>query len=331
VTRPVMRAEVAALLLTMAALDRPPLDGLSFEELQATIQQTLATNADPCRDDLHRIEDLRIPRSDGTGLPARLYSAHASSETRPVVLFFHGGGFMTGNLDTHQALAADIAAHLEWTVVAVDYRLAPQHPFPAAVDDAMSALEWLDAGPGLLGHPLSGIVLAGDSAGGTLAAVCAGEAGRTVHPLLCHWLMYATLDLGAKGGSMDEFAEGHFLTRSMMQTFRQAYLPAGIDWSDPRVSPLHADSLVQRPPAMIFTCEFDPLRDQARRYAERLVAAGVAVRYREGAGLVHGAFTTRRVVPSASSDLLQCADDVRSLVTEGLATRALHLEGPGSA
>jgi acetyl esterase len=314
-----LRPEVSTMLEAMAALDRPPLAGLPPGELQATVHATLLQNADPCRDDLGHIEDVGIDRGDRSLLGGRVYAPRwPMPPGRPVVVFFHGGGYMTGDLDTHQALAADVSAMLDAVVLAVDYRRAPQHPFPAAADDALAALRWVDGEPPELGGPFSGIVLTGDSAGGALAAICATTAS-TAHPILCQWLMYASLDMDASGGSMEEFAEGYLLTADMMATFRDAYLPVLADRSDPRASPLNIADLSGAPPAMIFSCELDPLRDQARQYAARLVEGGVSVRYREGRGLVHGAFTHRRIVASATAELLRCAGDVESLIAESIA------------
>ncbi len=314
------------MLEAMANLDRPPLTGLPPEELQAVIQATLVQNADPAREDLGHLEDVHISRGDGTELGGRLYAPRwPMPPDHPVAIFFHGGGYMTGNLDTHQALAADVAAMLDVTVLAVDYRLAPPHTFPAAADDALLALSWVDSEPPEIGGSFPGIILCGDSAGGALAAICATST-PTMHPLLCQWLMYASVDMAATGGSMDEYAEGYLLTGDMLATFRDAYLPVLKDRSDPLASPLNVVDLSAAPPAMIFTCELDPLRDQARHYAARLVEAGVNVRYREGKGLVHGAFTHRRIVTSATDELRRCAADVGSLAAEELDHRRQRLE-----
>ena len=313
-----LRPEVRTMLEMMANLDRPPLTGLAPEQLQAVIQATLVQNADPARQDLDHIKDVAIKRADGSALGGRLYAPRwPMPPDHPVAVFFHGGGYMTGNLDTHQALAADVAAFLDVTVLAVDYRLAPPHTFPAAADDALVALSWVDSDPPEIGGGFPGIILCGDSAGGALAAICATSA-QTSHPLLCQWLMYASVDMAATGGSMDEFAEGYLLTGDMLATLRDAYLPALEDRDDPLASPLNVVELSGAPPAMIFTCELDPLRDQARLYAARLIEAGVNVRYREGKGLVHGAFTHRRIVASATDELRRCAADVGSLAAEEL-------------
>lgn len=311
------RPDVERLLDHMAQLDRPPLEGLDPAELQRVIQATLIAGADRRSFEPARVEDLAIAGSGGTRLGLRLYSAHRpDAVARPVVLFFHGGGFMTGNLDTHDALACDIAMLLQTTLVSVDYRLAPQHPFPAAVDDAEAALDWLSGGPPEIGHPVDGVIVAGDSAGGNLAAHCGLRAGRSAQPVVCQWLMYASVDMAAAGGSMDEYAAGYILTASMLDVFRSAYLPVPGDRLQPDASPLRDEIPDGVAPAMVFTCELDPLRDQAREYAARLVAAGASVRYREGKGLTHGAFTQRRIVSSAMDDLRGCVEDVRSLVAE---------------
>ena len=323
---PRLRPEVTTMLEAMANLDRPSLVGLAPEQLQATIQATLLQNADPAREDLDHLDDVAIERGDGTSLKGRLYAPRwPMPPDHPVAVFFHGGGYMTGNLDTHQALAADVAAFLDVTVLAVDYRLAPHHPFPAAAEDALLAVAWVDSGPPELGEGFPGLILCGDSAGGALAAICATSA-QTSHPLLCQWLMYASVDMAATGGSMDEFTEGYLLTGDMLATFRDAYLPVLADRVHPLASPLNVADLSAAPPAMVFTCELDPLRDQARHYAARLIQAGVNVRYREGKGLVHGAFTHRRIVASATDELRRCAADVGSLAAEELDNRRRSFE-----
>ena len=325
---PRLRPEVTAMLEAMAALDRPPLTGMAPEQLQATVHATLLQNADLCREDLAHIEDVSILRRDGSSMAGRIYAPRwPMLPARPIVLFFHGGGYMTGDLDTHQALAADVSAMLDAVVLAIDYRRAPQHPFPAAAADALEALQWVDGLPVELGGPFSGIVLAGDSAGGALAAICATTAA-TRQPLLCQWLMYASVDMDASGGSMEEFAEGYLLTADMMRIFRDAYLPERADRADPLASPLNVVDLSGAAPAMIFCCELDPLRDQARRYAARLIDAGVSLRYREGKGLVHGAFTHRRIVASATEELRRCAGDVESLIAEALGNHRRTIEQP---
>ena len=316
--KPALRPEAAQVIARIAALGRPPIEGVSPEELYAMVQPTLLANADPLREGLARVEDLELRDGQGGAMAARLYARRPpGGEPRPVVLFLHGGGFLTGNLDTHRGLASEIAWGLDITVLAIDYRLAPAYQFPAAVDDMRATLRWLAGSPPEIGHAVTGIVVAGDSAGGTLAAISGQFADEITVPLLLQWLMYASVEADAAGGSMDEFAEGYLLTRPMMRIFREAYYGTA-DRTMPAASPLFAPDFASLPPAMVFTCECDPLRDQARAYAGKLIANGVSVRYREGRGLIHGAFCQLTAVPSARDDLEGCFADVRSLLAEAM-------------
>ena len=316
-----LRPEAAKVIAGIAALNRPPLGDASPDQLQAMIQTTLVANADPMREGLARVEELVLKDGAGGVMPARLYARRAKAgESRPVLLFLHGGGFMTGNLETHRGLASEIAWGLDLTVVAIDYRLAPQHKFPAAVDDMRAAMHWLAGAPAEIGHDVTGLVIAGDSAGGTLAAISGQFASEIAVPILLQWLMYAGVEVDAAGGSMESFAEGYFLTHTMMRIFRDAYY-GDADRSVPTASPIFAEDFSSLPPAMVFTCECDPLRDQARAYAAKLIANGVPVRYREGRGLIHGAFGQLVNIPSARPDLEGCFADVASLLTEAIRLR----------
>src|SRR4051812_35102733 len=154
------------------------------------------------------------------------YAAHEGHAPAPVLVFFHGGGWGIGDLDTPDALCAEIARQLQITVVSVDYRLAPEHPFPAAVEDGLAASRWIASSPGEIGHVVTGLVLAGDSAGGNLAAVCAQQlTGELPIPVLVQWLIYPNVDFLSQTPSLTEFAQGYLLTRESMEFFHGCYLP----------------------------------------------------------------------------------------------------------
>lgn len=255
--------------------------------------------------------DLRIAGPDGP-IGLRLYTPAALADDA-VVLFFHGGGWMLGDLDTHDGLAGAIAVGLGMRLVAVDYRRAPEHVFPAALDDCRAALVWLASAPAEIGAALGGIVLAGDSAGGNIATACALEGLPNV---LALWTMYASFEMDAAGGSLDTYATGHLLTADLLAIFRDAYFADSADRFDPRASPLLAPDLSAMPATLVFANECDPLRDQSRAFAARLAQAGRPVRYREAWGHVHGSLARRAAVLSGCDDLAGCLADLRALIAE---------------
>jgi acetyl esterase len=227
-------------------------------------------------------------------VPVRVYSPDAPLPV-PTIVFFHGGGFVMGDLDTHDAIARRLCNDVSAVVVSVDYRLAPEHPFPAGVDDANAAVHWVAAHVTDFGGDPARVAVAGDSAGANLAAVAAQLATADGIPLAAQLLVYPPTDAGGEYASITENADGYFLTRADMEWFFAHYL--GMDLDDPRatelavnplVAPLRAPSLAGLPPAIVATGEFDPLRDEGDAYAAALAAAGVPVEHRQFAGLIHG-------------------------------------------
>jgi acetyl esterase len=217
----------------------------------------------------------------------------------PVVVYFHGGGWVIGDLDTHEGLCRELAVEARAIVVAVDYRLAPEHPFPAAADDACAVLAAVLEGPEELGTDPSRVVVAGDSAGGNLAAVAAQWAVAHGHALAGQVLAYPVADTRTDTASYESFATGHGLTREVMGWFLDAYLPDGTDRDDPGAAPLRSPDLAGVAPALVITCELDVLHDEGLAYAEALRSAGVAVEQVEVPGMVHGALLMPAVTPAA--------------------------------
>ena len=316
---PYVRPDVQAVLSLLAAQPGPAMHEQSPAEARLGYLGMVAMAERP-RGELGEVRDFHIPAAHGHAIPARLYRPTLSSLAAPVVVFFHGGGWVIGDLETHDALCADIARGLGLSVLSVDYRLAPEHPFPAAAEDAIAATRWLAMSPAEIGHPVTGLIPAGDSAGGNLAAVVSVELhGKLAVPIIAQWLIYPGVDMNAAGGSLSEFGEGHVLTADVMAWFMNHYLPPGTDRSHPHASPLHAPSLAGQPPTLVFTCSLDPLRDQGRAFAGRLIAAGVRTIFREAEGQVHGSATLRAGIPSAHDDLLANLADLRVLIAEASA------------
>ncbi|MFD1613214.1 alpha/beta hydrolase [Sphingomonas tabacisoli] len=250
-------------------------------------------------EDLARIEPFTCNGPAGL-IALRLFDARPEREAGPVVVFFHGGGFALGSVDTHAALAASLARGLDLPVVSVEYRLAPEHPFPAAVEDAEAATRWIAANGFALGLKPDGLVLAGDSAGGNLAIVTALALRQRPAALraVLQLAIYPMTDESERRPSRDVFAEGFGLDATNMALFHQHY---GADSRDPRHSPLLAD-LDGLPPAVVVTAALDPLRDEGRAYAAKLVTSGVDTLHIEAPGLIHGFASYRRAIPSAETE-----------------------------
>lgn len=225
----------------------------------------------------------------GGHLAARLYRPRALAAPAPVLLFLHGGGWAVGDLDTHDHVCRQLAASAPVVVAAIDYRLAPENPFPAAFQDAQAALAWLRSAAGELGLDAGRMAVGGDSAGGNLAAALAIAArDEGAQPLKLQLLIYPAVDFNADNESLRENGEGYVLTRAAMEQFTNWYLPSRLARTDPRASPYYAADHSGLAPAFIQTAEYDPLRDEGRAYAERLTAAGVPVAYRCYEGMIHG-------------------------------------------
>lgn len=226
------------------------------------------------------------------GVTVRRYRPSASAEALPGVVYFHGGGWVVGDLDTHDGVCRALAAQSGATVVAVDYRLAPEHPFPAAVDDAKAVVEALQRDGAALGVDGARLAVAGDSAGGNLAAATA----LMVTGLRAQLLVYPVLDCVEESASYEAFATGHFLTREAMRYYVRTYLPNAGDRARVEASPLrHAEKVLGAPPALVVTAEADVLRDEGLAYVEALRAAGVEVESESGRGMLHGFFNLQGI------------------------------------
>jgi len=257
---------------------------------------------------LARVQDLQIPARDGQTLPARLYAP--SPEQLPVLLYFHGGGFTIGSVATHDALCRHLSHLAHCAVLSLDYRLAPEHKFPTAANDAWDALQWLAAQAGALGLDGTRLAVGGDSAGGTLAIVCAVQARDARLPLALQLLFYPGCAAHQDTPSHRTFAEGFVLEEPHISYFFNHYVNTRADRDDWRFAPLLAPDVDGVAPAWIGLAECDPLVDEGVMYADKLRAAGVAVELEIYRGVVHEFIKMGRAVPEA---LQAHADAARAL------------------
>jgi acetyl esterase/lipase len=266
-----------------------------------------------------RADTNGVSASDGT-LPGpggdiayRLY-APGSHAPAPGFIFFHGGGMVAGSIETHDRVAAALAEATGCRLISVDYRLAPEHKFPAAIEDAIAATEFVARNAASFGIDVEKLVIGGDSAGATLAAVVCQHALRRGPTIVAQCLICPVLDFEETSPSRKAFAESHLIDRATLEADLADYLPEGTDPADVRVSPLRALHVADLPPAIIHTAEFDPMRDEGNAYARKLLAAGVAVEHVCHDGMIHNFHAMSAVLPQARLILSQIGEQVRRAV-----------------
>jgi acetyl esterase len=270
------------------------------------------------------VRDLTVDGAAGP-LRARLYETAESGGPHPLLVYFHGGGWVIGDLDTHDSPCRMLARHAGVHVLSVDYRMGPEHPFPSASDDARAALTWAFAHAAELGADPARVAVGGDSAGGNLAAVASWQATHDGGPAPAFQLLvYPVCDLSVKRRSYELFSEGFLLTAGEMDWFRDNYVPSEADRSDPRVSILLAEDLSGLPPALVVTAGFDPLRDEGEAFADALRRAGNVVAQRRFEGLIHGFFNMSGVSRVSRDAVVEIAGATRAL----LATVGTRTEAP---
>ena len=254
---------------------------------------------------VHKIEDFTIqgPKSK---IPVRTYLPVAG-ECLPVLVYFHGGGFNGGDLDTHDTMLRALANRVKCVIVSVDYRLAPEHPYPAAVEDTWAALEWVGGQANKIGADPHRVAVGGDSAGGCLAALAAQRAPEAGLTPVVQILIYPAMDLSMASESWKQFRNDHPQTFNQTLAWTKAYVPPEIESSDPRVSPLFAADVSRVAPALIVTAECDPLRDEGEAYAARLQAANVPVEYLCYPGMIHGFASLAGVIDAGKRVIDQVA------------------------
>src|SRR5881628_511366 len=281
--------QARAVLELIIKSGRPPYHQLSPKEARQLFRETRPAST-PVPPEIGVVRNV-LAEGRHAAVPLRVYrpAGVAATTLLPELVYFHGGGWVIGDLDTHDVLCRQLTAEAGVTVVNVDYRLAPEHKFPAAADDAWAAMRWTVAHASELGVDAGRLAVGGDSAGGNLAAVVALQARDASAPAIkLQVLVYPVTDVAAESRSYRDFAEGYMLTRESMRWFTAHYLAASGQATDWRVSPLRASSHAELPPALVVTAGFDPLRDEGAAYAAKLQKAGVRVDYVCYGGMIHG-------------------------------------------
>jgi len=294
--------DAAAVFRAFQEAGRPPYETVSpAEARELYLKGRLVTNPEP--PELQSVRPLTIPSPAGP-IPARVYTPiklRKAGGLAPGLVFFHGGGWVIGDLDSHDVVCRKLADEGELIVVSVDYRLAPEHKFPAAVDDAIAATKWIAGNAVQLSIDGSRLMVGGDSAGGNLAAVVAIAARDGNGPAIAaQVLIYPAIDFAMTHPSHSEPETSLLLTHSVIRWFRDHYLNGAADVHDWRASPVRARTLIGLPPAYVLTAGADPLRDEGNEYAERLKEAGVAVTHRTFPGQFHGFFTMGKLLQKAN-------------------------------
>jgi acetyl esterase len=298
-----LRPDARAYLDAMAAQLRPPMNDATIAMMRQVppemIENMLLMFERPLGD-LGEVRDVTMPGPGGE-IALRLFDPRADRGPGPVVVFFHGGGFVVGSIGTHAPLAAEVSRQLDLPVISVEYRLAPENKWPAAPEDAEAAARWIAENGAAFGREFTGLVICGDSAGGTLTLVTtlALRDKPAALPVVLQIPIYPVSDRSKPYPSAEAFGEGFGLNTPDIAYFDAAY---GSDKNDWRASPLLAD-LTGLPPTLLVTAGFDPLRDEGRAFAAKAIKAGVQVTYREYRGTIHGCFTFRKSLPSAQADL----------------------------
>lgn len=268
--------------------------------------------------DIFKVEDREIPGPNG-GISVRIYSPRSleSHESLPALVWFHGGGFVIGDLESHDSACRELANKAECIVVAVDYRLAPEHKFPSAVDDCYAALEWVFEQASRLQVDIKKIAVGGDSAGGNLAAVVALLARDSSEIQICFQLLiYPCVAPEPETRSHHQFANGYLLTRKTITWFFQHYLRNAKDAYDPRYAPLEAEDLTDLPPSLVLVAGFDPLRDEGIEYARSMIEAGNRVSLINYEGMIHGFFLMGAVLDEANRAVKESARQLREIFLE---------------
>ena len=299
-----------ALIQMMIKLAVPPVHTLTPDEARRMYRERRSfTQPEPPA--IGSVQDLDIPGPAGA-VPCRLYKPLTIATMLPTLVYFHGGGWVIGDRDTHDVLCRQLCAAAGVAVLSVDYRMGPEHRFPAAPEDCLAATRWVQQHGAAQGLDAARVAIGGDSAGGNLAAVVALMLRDMAAPApALQLLIYPATDMRAVAPSHTHNGQGYLLTSDSIAYYRQHYITDAASWSDWRASPLLAPSLAGLPPALVLTAGFDPLRDEGRQYADALSAAGNQAQYVCFERQVHGFITMSRVIDEAHTAVDLCAATLR--------------------
>jgi acetyl esterase len=301
--------ECDALLTQVTEMGLPPPETLTVDENRAMIMEFASVAGPP--EDVARVADIEVPGPAGP-IPVRVY-VPLGDVPFPVLVYFHGGGWVIGNLDSHDIPLRALANRAGAVIASVDYRLAPEHPFPAAPEDCYAATEWVASNIAEYGGDPSRLAVGGDSAGGNLAAVVAQMARDRGGPAIgFQLLVYPAVDASMSSASIAENGEGYLLTKGWMDWFYGHYLTRPEDADDPLASPVRTEDLTGLPPALVITAEFDPLRDEGEAYADALRRAGVAATATRYDGMIHGFFSMGAAISRSSDAIDEAAAALRA-------------------
>ena len=307
-------AKARRFLDTLAAMNPPNALTLTVSERRSAVAQLLGFCGRP--ETVGAISELTLPGPDGA-LRLRMYAPAGAlpGDVLAGLIYFHGGGLVAGSLDTHDPICRCLSNASGCRVLSVDYRLAPEHPFPAALADGCAATAWIVRHAGELAVDPRRLGLSGDSAGATLAAVvCQATAAAGGIPVAFQFLLCPITDFAAESDSRRTLAQGYLLDRDTLEHDLRYYLTPNTDRADPRISPLRAADLSRLPPTLVHTAEFDPLRDEGHAYAQRLSREGVRTIYRCHPGMIHLFYGMRGVIAYAGAAFELMGADIRSLL-----------------
>jgi acetyl esterase len=296
-------------ILDLAPKDVPPIETLTPDEVRAGFRDTRVPFSAPAP--LAKTEDRTVPGAAGD-IPVRVYTPEGDAPF-PVLVYFHGGGWVIGDIETHDDVCRALASRAGCVVVSVDYRLAPEHKYPAPLDDCFAATAYVAHHAAEFGADAACLAVGGDSAGGNLAAVVALMARDRGGPAIVHQaLIYPVTDFDFGTPSYSDNATGYLLTTATMRWFWDHYLPNAADGAHPHASPLRAESLAGLPPALVITAEYDPLRDEGEAYAARLSEAGVPVTMSRYDGMVHSFVSLAALLPAGDRAITEVATALRA-------------------
>ena len=314
-TTPYVRPDVALFLQFLNAVPGPRFWEVPADDARA-MTAAMRDVADAPVGELAVIRDISIPGPAGS-IPARVYDKRENRGAGPVMVFYHGGGFVIGSLYTYEPYCAEVARLLDLPVISIDYRLSPEHTFPAPAEDCEAATRWIASSPAELGLEVTGLITSGDSAGGNLTIVTtmALRDNPAAVPVLVQHPIYPVVTLDADWPSMREFATGYLLTDEAMAYFGEGHAATPGDY---RAEPLNFDQ-TGMPPSLVTTASLDPLRDQGIAYVEKLKRAGVRVEHLSAEGTIHGHITIRQAIPSTQQDVEGNIEALKSMLAEVMA------------